>query len=200
MDFQTWVSTTCCRIFFQERSRLMLLLCRLDEGRWIDPLAFLVEELPRLFDEDLPVVWRDGDGRALERSRRRALEVDARAIVARAVARTLEFVLGGEPVRNAAEVGADGDERVNHLRVAHDPDLVLLLPALVHLADLVVGRVARLEGRRRLEEDVRKKETRHRGDERTHTGGEREPADREPAQETAARGGNRRDSRDRDLR
>ena len=56
------------------------------------------------------------------------------AVEPAAVAGALELVLGGQPVRRAAEVGADGDERVEALRVADDPHAEGVLPARVDLA------------------------------------------------------------------
>ena len=89
-----------------------------------------------------------------------ALEVDARPVEAAAVAGALELVLRGQPVRRAAEVRADRDQRVEAVGLAHDPDAEGVLPARVHLAHVVLAREAGLEGLRRLEEHVGEEEAR----------------------------------------
>src|SRR5687767_14481210 len=63
--------------------------------------------LLRLVDPHVAVVGVHVHVEALERAGRRPLEVDAVHVVARAVARALELVLGREPVGRAAEVRAD---------------------------------------------------------------------------------------------
>src|SRR5205823_3429942 len=72
--------------------RVLCVLC----GSWvfsglqkrlrIDPLPQLELEMPALVHEDLPVVGED-DARALERARRRPLEIDSGEAEAAAVAR-----------------------------------------------------------------------------------------------------------------
>src|SRR5918999_5996529 len=95
-----------------------------DEGVGIFPLTQLPLVLLRLVDDDLAVVGTDRDAGALERPRSRPLEVDAALVIAAAVARTLELVLRVEPGRRAAEMGADGDQRVDPPLVVDDPHAV----------------------------------------------------------------------------
>src|SRR5260221_2947726 len=85
------------------------------------PLPLLFLELGVLVDQDLPVVG-ERDLVAFERSRSRPLEVDAGLLEARALARALEVLLGGEPVRRAPEVRAGRRQAVEARRLAHDPD------------------------------------------------------------------------------
>src|SRR5262245_21177034 len=127
------------------------------EGFGVRPLPLLLLILLRLVDQDLAVV-REHDTIALERARRRTLEVDAGDVEAAAVAGALELLLVGQPVRRAAEMGAGGREDVEALLVAHDPHAVLFLEALVDDADRELLGKADLERRRRLEEDVREHE------------------------------------------
>src|SRR5262245_16406500 len=126
----------------------------LQERARLGPVALLVEVLDALVDEDLPVLGL-GDAEPLERARRGALEVDAGLVEAAAVARTFELVLGGEPARRATQVGALGEQRVEALLGADDPDALVLLELLAHLTDRDVLRVPRLEGRGRRDEHAR---------------------------------------------
>src|SRR6185295_14542771 len=103
-----------------------------DEGVGVFPLAQLPLELLRLVDDDLAVVRADEDAGALGRPRSRPLEVDAALVVAAAVARALELVLRLQPRRRAAEMGADGDQRVDPPLVVDDPHPVLVDEAGVH--------------------------------------------------------------------
>src|SRR5207249_4222605 len=73
----------------------------------IVPLAELALELARLVDDDLAVLGL-ADGVALQRPRRRALEVDAGDLEAGAVAGALELLLAVQPVGGAAQVRAGG--------------------------------------------------------------------------------------------
>src|SRR5262249_54886509 len=84
---------------------------RLQKRFWISPLAQFFLEVAALVDEDLPIVG-EHDACALERTWRRALEVDATQVIAAAVAGTLEFVFRREVVRRATQMRADRDERV----------------------------------------------------------------------------------------
>src|SRR5207253_6341073 len=126
----------------------------LQEGAPLGPVALLVEILDALVDQELAVL-RLGDAQALERARRRALEVDPGLVEAAPVARALELVLGGEPAGRAAEVRALGEQGVEPLLGADDPHPLVLLELLAHLADRVVARAAGLERRGRLEENAR---------------------------------------------
>src|SRR5512132_1145181 len=109
MDFQSWLATICCCICRQRGTKNNLRSD--DKGRGIDetrgagaldhlheclrvaPLAALIEVTRRLVDDDLAVLGRQRDLRALEGPRGRALEIDPRDVVTRAVARALELVL-----------------------------------------------------------------------------------------------------------
>src|SRR5215472_862217 len=90
------------------------IVSHLEEGAGLVPLALLVEVLHRLVDDDLTVLGA-GDAKPLEGPRCRALEVDPALVEAAPVARALELVLGGEPARRAAEVGALREQRVDTL-------------------------------------------------------------------------------------
>jgi hypothetical protein len=103
------------------------------------------------------------------------------------VAGAFEFVLGREPVRRAAEVRTDGDQRIHHLLGAHDPDAVFVFPALIDLADGVIGRQAGLELLNRLKKDVREKEAQENSAHASESGGERHPGRGQDDGETAAR-------------
>src|SRR5262245_55726581 len=92
MDFHTWDVLT-----FSQAS-LSFIIGRglrrksgLQERGRIGPLPLLVLEHASLVDEDLSVL-RDADRGALERARRRSLEVDPADVVAAAVAGTLELL------------------------------------------------------------------------------------------------------------
>src|SRR5262249_13550666 len=84
---------------------LVSAMSRLHERLGVGPLPELVLELPRLVHQDLSVVGQD-DARALERPRRRTLEVDSREPEAAAVARTLELAFRREVVRCAPQMRA----------------------------------------------------------------------------------------------
>src|SRR4029079_4719537 len=135
-----------------KRAKISHSLLDLDERFGIRPLTAFLVELLRLVDDDLAVREIDEDLGPLQRPRRRAFEVDAGLVVAAAVAGALELVLRREPVGGTPEVREHGDERVHGLLGAHDPDAVLLFPALVDLADGVVGGEAGLELLDRLKE------------------------------------------------
>src|SRR5881397_2578826 len=105
---------------------LHLLGSHLQERARLGPVALLVEVLDALVDQELAVLGLR-DAKPLERPGRRPLEVDAGLVEAAAVAGALELVLGGEPVRRAAKVGALGEERVDSLLGADDPDALVLL-------------------------------------------------------------------------
>src|SRR5262249_26309634 len=128
----------------------------LQERAGLVPLALLVEILDTLVDHELAVL-RLGHPHPLERSRSRALEVDAALVEAAAVAGALELVLGDEPARRASEVGALREDRVDAFGLAHDPHALVLLELRAHLADREVGGEARLERRRGLEEHARER-------------------------------------------
>src|SRR5687768_1245309 len=91
---------------------------------------------------------------ALERARRRALEVHAPERIAaesRSVTRTLELVLGRQPARRASEMRADRkqtDER--SIRLADNPDPLLVLELFADRARNEVVRESSLEDRRLL--------------------------------------------------
>src|SRR5207244_3731045 len=109
----------------------------LEERFGIRPLSQLVLEMPRLVDEDLPVVGQH-HARALERPRRRPFEIDAGQSISAAVARALELVFRREVIRRASQMRADRDERIEPARVLsdvvgspYDPDPKLLFPSLI---------------------------------------------------------------------
>src|ERR1700738_3538484 len=124
---------------------------------WLS-LGPLVEA--RCVDNNLPI-GSQCDVRAIHRARRRALEVDAFAVIATAVARTLEFVFAGFPVRRAAEMRAARVDDEHAVGCAVDPDAIFLLPLGVN-AERVVGGIANFEDGGRLEERARQEKTEER--------------------------------------
>src|SRR5438034_4862715 len=110
LTMPSWSPLTVMRSFshFYERIR-------------IGPLPAFLVKLHRLIDDDLSVGRIDENLRALERSRRRSFEVHSRFVIPAAVARTFELVLRRQPVRCAAEMRTDCDQRIHDLFVAHEP-------------------------------------------------------------------------------
>src|SRR5215472_17194135 len=92
----------------------------------------------------------------IHRARRRTFEVDPFAVVAAAVAGTLEFVFAGLPIRGAAEVCTAGINNKEAIGSAVHPDAVFLLKLGVK-AKRVIRRIADLENRGRLKKGARKK-------------------------------------------
>src|SRR5215472_522657 len=92
----------------------------------------------------------------IHRARRRTLEVDPFAVVAAAVAGTLEFVFAGLPIRGAAEMRTACINNKEAIGSAVHPDAVLLLKLGVY-AKRVIRRIADLENRGRLKKGARKK-------------------------------------------
>src|SRR5262249_32815885 len=148
----------------------------LQERARLGPVALLVEVLDALVDEDLAVLGL-GDAEPFERARRRALKVDPGLVEAAPVARALELVLGREPARRAAEVGALREQRVEPLLRADDPDALVLLELLAHLANGEVARVPRLERRGRCEEHTRERGTDRRDERQPGEAGEDRPCE-----------------------
>ena len=103
----------------------------------VDPRSLFEEVLPergRLLAVPLAVV-RDAYRIAFEWARCRTFEVDPVFIKTAAVAGTFEFLLGLEPVGRATQVGANRRQRVEAGGLAHDPDAVGGLEALIDGAD-----------------------------------------------------------------
>ena len=86
---------------------------------------------PRRIDNDLSI-GREFNFGSVHGTRRRSFEVDALAVVTAAVARTLEFVFTGLPIRRAAEMRAAGVDYKNPVGSAIDPDAIFLLELGVH--------------------------------------------------------------------
>src|SRR5688572_1071747 len=80
--------------------------------RGVGPLAGLFIERRALIDQQL--ARHLADRITLQRTRRGTFEVDAILIKTAAVAGAFELLLPFEPVRRAAQVSADGFERVDH--------------------------------------------------------------------------------------
>src|SRR5437899_1785442 len=100
-------------------------------------------------------IWSQLDIRAVHGTRRGAFEVHAFAVIAAAVAGTLEFVFAGLPVRCAAKVRATCINNEHAIRRAVYPNAVFLLPLGIH-SERVVGGIADFENRGRLKERTRK--------------------------------------------
>src|SRR5262249_38302181 len=90
-------------------------------------------------------------------TRRRTLEVNSFAVVAAAVARTLEFILARLPVGGAAQVRAASINHEQAVGGAINPDTVFLLPLRVD-AESVVRRIANLERSARFKKSAGQKE------------------------------------------
>src|SRR5581483_1287193 len=129
------------------QNALGILLVGLHARRHFIDLALVHQQLPVLADPDLE---------AIERPRRRPLEIETALVVAAAVARALEFVFGVKPARRAAKMRAFGKKRVEAFVFAHDPDAVILLEFVADLAGRVVCRKTGLERGGRLEQHARK--------------------------------------------
>jgi len=56
----------------------------------------------------------------------RSLEVDAGDVETATVAGALEFLVGLQPIRRAAEVGTGGAQSVDLALIADDPDVAVL--------------------------------------------------------------------------
>ena len=83
---------------------------------------------------------------AIHGPRRGPFEIDAFAVVAAAVARALELVFGGLPLRRAAQMGAARENHEDAVRLAHHPDAIGHQEALVDaqgeiggIADMKIG-------------------------------------------------------------
>ena len=122
------------------------------------PLGPLIQ--PRYIHDDLPV-GREFHVRAIHRTRRRPFEVHAFAVVAASVARTLEFVFAGFPIRRATQVRAPRVDHEHSVRRAIHPDPVFLLPFRVY-AERVVRRISNFENGRRFKKSTRKKKSQKR--------------------------------------
>src|SRR5436305_2691152 len=109
-----------------------------DERLGVGPLAAFLLELLALVHDDLAVV-ADGQGPPLEGPGRRALEVDAGDVEARAVAGALELLGALQPVGRAAQMRAGRAQGVEDAAVLHHPG-VLVLVAVRDLALLIVLR------------------------------------------------------------
>src|SRR5271163_3187889 len=115
----------------------------------------------RLVDHQLAVV-ADVDLESIHRARRRTFEVHSADVIARAVARALEFLLRLEPPRRASEMRALGEDRVEARLGADDPGAEILLVFFADFADHVVIREAGLEFRRWQKEHARKRRSHRR--------------------------------------
>src|SRR5579863_8468501 len=134
----------------------------------------------RSVDHDLAIGRQRNIG-AIHGARRGALEIDAFAVVAAAVARALEFIFAGFPVGSAAEMRAARVDDEDSIGGAVDPDAIFLLPLGVH-AERVIGGIADLENGGRLEECARKKEAQE-----SDEPGAEKTGDRAPHQAATAR-------------
>src|SRR2546422_4803990 len=123
-----------------------MLLVGLRAGLHSQDLAFIDHELPVVADRDL---------QPIERPRRRPFEVEPRLVEAATVAGAFELVLRCEPAWRASEMRALGENRVDPLLRAHDPNPLLLLVFFADLPDGVVGSKTGLKSRRRLEKNPR---------------------------------------------
>src|SRR5262245_23881418 len=111
IDFQTWVSVRAFHPLLKALSSFCTdstprPLAEAQEGLRVAPLTRFLLERSALVDEHLSVIG-ESDLDPLERARRRSLEVDPGHVEAAPVAGAFELVLGGQPVRRAAEMGAD---------------------------------------------------------------------------------------------
>src|SRR5579863_7759442 len=82
--------------------------------------------------------------RTVHRPRRRTFEVDSFGVVAAAMARALELVLAGFPVRRTSQVSADSRNHEDAFGVPYDPDAKLVLEFSVD-AEAEIGGISDLE-------------------------------------------------------
>src|ERR1017187_6701604 len=132
----------------QLQDALGILLIRIDAG------FHRVHD--RLIDHQLSVV-ANINLESIHRARRRPFEVESGDVIARAVARTFELLLGLQPSRRASQMGAFGEDRVETRLGADDPGAEILLELLAHFANHVIIRQAGLEFRWRQKEHARKR-------------------------------------------
>ena len=95
--------------------------------------------------------------RAIHGPGSRSFEVNSFGCVPAAVARALELVLGGFPIRGAAQVCAARKNDEDAVSFANDPNPIGGLETLVH-ARLEIRRVPDLKNRARFKECARKEE------------------------------------------
>src|ERR1700722_5013338 len=119
------------------------------------PLRPLIE--PRGIHNNLPV-GRQLHVRAVHGSRRWSLKINSFAVITAAVARALELVLAGFPVRRAAKVRAAGVDHKHPVGSAIDPYAKFLLELSVHTQRKLRG-ITDLENAVRFEKSARQKET-----------------------------------------
>src|ERR1700689_4484053 len=98
----------------------------------------------RLVNPELAVVT-DVDLESIHRARRRTFEVHSADVVARAVERTLEFLLRLKRSRRSSEMRALGEDRVEARLGADDPGAEILLVFFAGFSDHVVIGEAGLE-------------------------------------------------------
>src|SRR5690349_18111427 len=127
---------------------------------------------------DLPV-RRQFHTSAIHGPRRRTFEINSFTVVAAAVARALEFVFAGFPIRSAAEMRATRVDDEKAVGRAVYPDAIFLLPLGVH-AKRVVGGIADFENGGRFEQRTRKKKSQEGDEPRTE-----EPSNRSPHKTSA---------------
>ena len=114
--------------------------------------------------------------RAVHRSRSRAFEVDALAVVPTAMARAFEFVFTGLPVRRAAEMRAARVDDKETIGSSRHPDAILLLPLGID-AKRVVGGSPNTKDAGRFKNRARQEEPHEHQEERRECTGDGGPHD-----------------------
>jgi hypothetical protein len=106
-------------------------------------------------------IWSYSHLGTVHRSRSRTFEVNSLAVIAAAMTRALEFVLGWLPIGRAAQVRAACIDDEKLIRCAVHPNPVLLQIFLVD-TERIVGWEPNLEDGRRFKEHTRQEETKER--------------------------------------
>src|SRR5579871_5773457 len=112
----------------------------------VNPRRHLIDN--RLVHHQLAII-ADINLETIHWTRRGPLEVESADVISRAMTRAFELLLGLEPSRGAAQVGALGEDRIETLFGADDPGAEVLFEFLADLTDHVVVGETGLELRRR---------------------------------------------------
>jgi len=150
----------------------------------VAPFAFFVTEDLRLIDDDFSFRI-ERHLVALQRTRRRAFEVDAIGVVTRAVTGAFELALGGQPGGDAAQVRADVAESGEAAVFFVNPDAEAIFPTLVHALGVLVRETSD-EVHSGLEHHVGIEKAQHEAHKACDGGSESDPTHRQKAKELAA--------------
>src|SRR4030095_16592802 len=113
---------------------------------WLHPenFTFVDYQLAILTAKDL---------KPIQGSRRRSFEIHTAPVKTAAVARTLKFIFCREPARRAAQVRTLGEQRINPIILANNPNPVVLFVLFADFSEGVVGWQSHLQYRWGLKEN-----------------------------------------------